>query len=234
MGDLAMSQITPVYACRALCCLCGNVRGFKHVHNRRGDWGDRDWHRELGDLKCAACGKITPHALLSPRNDDENMQRVALGGSEGTCSDDKRQRLWLQYRQGNLPRNPYLRHRWSADDAERAWKAGQIRVTTLCGEVVDLPAQESACIDDIPFGDLIAAQKVRDMEYEDPITGLWWVDMECVDCLRVSNTQRLQRQRECLAMELLELAREAHNMNAATVAEVRERIRSLLTHGRGV
>ncbi|MCV7150219.1 hypothetical protein [Mycolicibacterium pyrenivorans] len=43
--------------------------------------------------------------------------------------------------------------------------------------------------------DLIEPAKVReDQEYEDPDTGLWWIEMDFVDCLRKADDFRHERQ----------------------------------------
>lgn len=46
-----------------------------------------------------------------------------------------------------------------------------------------------------------------DTEFEDPETSLWWVDMSCVDCLRVANDRRRARRRERLEHLLAWFAR---------------------------
>lgn len=47
--------------------------------------------------------------------------------------------------------------------------------------------------------ELIAPGRIDwDTEFEDPKTGLWWVDMDCVDCLRVANAQRWSLRQEKL------------------------------------
>jgi hypothetical protein len=163
---------------QALCCECGQLRMFKQARNHRGWWGQPNWHRSVGDLKCTHCGIVTAHALMLNTNDgeanDDQLQRVALGSFEGLWSDSERARLRRDYRQGNLPRNPYLHHNWFLSDEETARNAGESQVTAMCGLQVDLPANPEDC-----SSDYTEPCEIRDMEYEDPETGLWWVDMDC-------------------------------------------------------
>jgi hypothetical protein len=201
------------------------VRDFKHARNERATYfGFANWHRELGELNCGHCGHSTTHALLEDpghRDIHDEMQRVALGEDIKGWDSAKLRR---QYREGGLPRNPYLSHRWWIADQDKARAAGASQVTALCGELVDLPEPESANV--IPRTDeLTAPSEVRDMDYEDPETGLWWVDMDCVDCLRVSNVKKLARIRNELMHELLHLAARTDELGAAEVAEIRERIK---------
>jgi hypothetical protein len=69
------------------------------------------------------------------------------------------------------------------------------------------------------------------MDYEDTDTGLWWVDLDCVDCLRVSNMKKLARIRNELMRELPHLAARTDDLDASEVAEIRERIK--LSHSDG-
>lgn len=46
--------------------------------------------------------------------------------------------------------------------------------------------------------ELVEPDEFHDVEYEDENTGLWWVDMVCVNCLRVTNEQRQTRRRQHL------------------------------------
>jgi hypothetical protein len=191
-------------AVRALCCECGNSRTCKQPRNKRGSWGHPDWHRDIGDLKCSACDRVTVHALLMSEDYDdpdyeEQMQRVALGAETPKGWHWDEDRLRRTYREGNFPRNPYLRHRWRIVDETRSRESGATTVPTLCGNVVDLPPERECSHAESPT-DLIAPGELRDIqtEYEDPATGLWWIDMDCVDCCRVSNASRLASRRQRL------------------------------------
>lgn len=74
---------------------------------------DNDWHRPTGDLKCAACGKVTRHAL--PLDNDvrdfaERWQRITLGDTPPEWwTQQQIAQMRRNYRRG-LPRNPYLKH----------------------------------------------------------------------------------------------------------------------------
>jgi hypothetical protein len=212
---------------QALCCECGQLRTFKQARNHRGWWAHPDWHRNVGDLKCAHCGKVTTHALMRRANNgDEELQRIALGGADEAWPDERNRRLQQEYRQGNLPRNPYLHHSWFLSDAETARNAGESQVTAMCGEQVDLPPNPTVGSEDCS-SDYAPPHEIPDMEYEDPDTGLWWVDMDCVDCRYVANTQRLRWQQRQLMDELVELAGHTRDLNAAEVAELREHLARL-------
>jgi hypothetical protein len=216
-------EIPPV---RALCCECGNSRTCKEPRNKRGYWGHPDWHREIGDLKCSACDRVTAHALLKDedyghRDYEEQMQQVALGAEIPKGWNWDADRLRRTYREGHLPRNPYLHHRWWTADRTKARAAGESQVTSLCGEVVVLPESDSEIP---PSDDLAAPGEVRDMDYEDTDSRLWWVDMDCVDCLRVSNVKKLARIRNELMRELLHLAARTDDLDASEVTQIPERI----------
>lgn len=192
---------------QALCCICGALRTFKRARNYRGEnyWFARpanlDWERELGDLKCERCGRITTHALLHAQGDwsadhAERLTRIALGSTSDPMNNDTkvRDRIRSVYRQGRKP-NPFLFHRWLKSAENAAREAGQNYVITHCGERHELP-ETSATIsaDEVAVPDPVQ----WDQEYEDPATGLWWLEMDCVDCLRVANERRIARRRELL------------------------------------
>lgn len=196
---------------RALCCECGNLRTCKEPRNQRGYWGRADWQRELGDLKCSECGRVTTHALLkradyAHRDHEEDMQRVALGGEVPPGWHWDAARLRSQYRQGALPRNPKLHHRYWVEDAQRAWDAGNRTVIALCGDTMTLesdPHRWDDTADRTPRYELVGPGAIDwETEFEDPETGMWWVDMDCVNCLRISNDIRRQDRRQALEMLL--------------------------------
>lgn len=196
---------------KALCCICGALRECRRPRNHRAEnyWLsgpiDRDWHRETGDLKCAECGRITTHALIHPEGDKmrdhaEMLQRVATGNSHTRYSDTGLIDMRAKYRQG-FPRNPELNHYRYDSDAQSAWDAGLRTVTALCGEPLTIhrdpsgPASKGANKqrdDDRQ----IRPKAMRDQEYEDETTGLWWQEADCVDCLRVWHLELLRRRRE--------------------------------------
>jgi hypothetical protein len=196
---------------RALCCHCGNLRTFKEARNERGWFGDNAaWHREIADMKCDACRAIMPHALLAQdnaswRDVDEMQQRVALGGDlpKGWHWDVSRIR---EYR-AKLPRNPKLHHFFSVADADEARARGETRIPALCGDIAEIPGEWSrgTCDDDI-----VEPQEVQwDTEFEDPETGLWWLDMDCVNCLSITNARRRCWRHKAVNREINELLKTA-------------------------
>jgi hypothetical protein len=163
-------------------------------------------------LKCSACGEQTRHAVLRPgdapyRDSDEERQRIALGdpdtGRYGHLTDLARIRR--EYREMPFPRNPYLMHRRFTDDAQRAWDDGTKMVTALCGEQLKIErdpreTQKYSTATRRNEDGYLIAEVVSDIEITDHETGLSWIDMDCVDCCRVSNRIHLDRQRQRLEL----------------------------------
>ncbi|WP_158017999.1 hypothetical protein [Mycobacterium basiliense] len=202
---------------QALCCECGNLRTYKVARNRRGYWGGRDWHRDLGDLKCSACRAVTTHALLAdPTDFDERRQLAALGDRTFFSGWDEESFRCnqIQYRKG-LPRNPNLQHSWWVRDADKARAAGQTTVAALCGETIKLPTPERTHTQ--KGGVYEAPRTFSEVEREDPDTGLSWLDLDCVDCLRVWNTAQAKKRRKELFVKIMRLAAEIDTLDAATV-----------------
>ena len=213
---------------QALCCQCGQLRTYKDVWRARHALGDCDpsdrWKRRMvGALKCSHCQAITPHALLADpdryREVDERDQLLAQGDQPRDqyerCID--LERLRHEYRQAQ-PRNPYLKHRYWTNEARAAWQAGRREVIALCGEPISLDRDpDGASSDRASHHELIAPSEIHDQDYEDPDTGLWWVEMDCVDCLRVSNTARLKWRRETLAWRLKRIAYRTDELDDAAV-----------------
>lgn len=196
---------------KALCCICGSVRTCRRARNHREEnyWFSRridlDWHRETGELKCQECGRVTTHALLHPEGDwavdhAEMMQRVATGNTHGHLNEAQLAEVVAKYRQG-LPRNPYLYHRWYVEDAQAAWDTGKRTVKALCGETIKLKRDPSGPSSRCAKGDdgQVKPERVRDQEYEDAATGLWWAEIDCVDCLRTWHLELLRRRRNKLS-----------------------------------
>ncbi|MCX2712040.1 hypothetical protein [Mycolicibacterium sp. J2] len=201
----------------ALCCVCGNLRtvstDYRRVqdpnysyngHNHREGW------RMTQSLKCDACGESTRHAILinedgrygRHRDYDEIRQRYVLGGDwpdERFAPD--RDRMRAEYF-AMFPRNPNLQHGYWLDDADKCRAAGEKTMKGLCGADTDVPATDDSALDSPP-GELHKPAPIDwDTEFEDPETGLWWVEMQCVDCMRVANEWKRQRRRERLQMLL--------------------------------
>ncbi|GLP83585.1 hypothetical protein TUM20984_50050 [Mycobacterium antarcticum] len=75
----------------------------------------------------------------------------------------------------------------------------------LCGDTTTVPRGEWSKRSDKP-GPVASDRIDWDTEFEDPETGGWWVDMDCVNCLRVTNEQRAARERERLEWLLMYFA----------------------------
>lgn len=200
---------------QAMCCICGSLRECRRPRNYRQEnyWlrgpVDLDWHRETGDLKCAECGRVTAHALLHPagfelRDHAEMMQRVATGNSHSHFKNQQQlDEVAAKFRQG-FPRNPELNHFRYDHDAQAAWDAGRRTVKALCGAQMPVhrdPSGPSSSKKARGAQDdrQIKPKLVRDQEYEDTETGLWWSEVDCVDCLRVWHLELLSRRRVVLA-----------------------------------
>lgn len=179
----------------ALCCECGNQRAFKLMRNRV--FADHEtWVRQVGDLKCSACGRVTRHAAVDGSDYHEQFQLRALGFT-GNLPEAEANRVKDEYRQG-LPRNPFLGHIWWIADQKKALKYNT-RLRVHCGDLIDPPPISGASLSDTA---LRKPKPVRerdfDTEFEDPNTGLFWRDVDCVNCIRVSNALRLERRRKHL------------------------------------
>lgn len=187
---------------QALCCECGHARTFKQARNYVAERSDlQTWHRMTGDLKCDACGCTTRHALLRSgehRDAAEDYQRMALGGQPTDRLEDV-DRARREYRRG-LPRNPRLHHWYWVREAQAAWDGGERTVAALCGDTMTLHRDPRTTRGgkNVPMTHLVEPGEVRDMDYEDPETGMWWVDMDCVNCLRIANESRRKWRREHL------------------------------------
>lgn len=167
------------------------------------------WTRDIGELKCTPCGRVTRHAAVNGNDHDEVTQSVALGlKREGWGNEGLRDR----WRQG-LPRNPHLYHLFWSEDWTKAVEHRTL-LTAFCGDRIK-PPQASVNVSDVRDlnqGKPLAAP--GDTEVEDPETGLVWVQQDCVNCLRVWNEIRLHRRRQRLqklmTVALAELVSENH------------------------
>ncbi|MEW5810874.1 MAG: hypothetical protein AB1925_15630 [Actinomycetota bacterium] len=211
---------------QALCCSCGQLRTCKVARNTSRDFSDvAQWKsRWVGELKCSHCAAVTPHALLLPeqnRHWDEREQQLALGAQPRTEMERMLdlERLRGAYRRA-FPRNPNLVHRRWDTDAIRAWDDGTRRVIALCGEPIEVKSDPRQAAKyrttENELDGYLIAREFGDTEYEDPKTGLWWLDMDCVDCVRASNEHRALIRR----LDLEEwLAWFARNPDALTQSE---------------
>ena len=188
----------------ALCCTCGNVRTVNSDYHRYQDpnhadgaRGKAEGWRKTQSLKCDPCGGRTRHAILNQpdarwRDSDERNQRIALGGTDPdfSWSDHHLNRMREEYF-AKFPRNPKLSHRYWIKDAKKHRKRGDTTMKALCGADMDVPPKSSKKSKDRTEYELQKPRRIDwDTEFEDTETGLWWVDMECVDCLRLANDHR--------------------------------------------
>lgn len=210
----------------ALCCECGQVRTVSDHHRKRDDpnagWGSlgasKGW-QHTQSLKCEVCGGQTRHAVLRPadcsyRDSDEHWQGIALGDPDtsryGHLTDLERVRR--EYREKSpFPRNPNLRHRYYVAAATKAWDEGHGKVIALCGEPDTIETDprtwgEPSKKNRAKYNGYVVAEQLSDIEYSDLETGLEWLDMDCVDCCRVSNRIRRENQRTRLHYLLARLA----------------------------
>lgn len=212
---------------QALCCVCAQLRTYKRARNQRGYWGDRNWHRSIGDLKCTACGAITTHALLNDRTDwDEKLQLLALGiTNDQSWSPEHMKSVQAKYRQSNYPRNPFVTHEWWTTDEDEARLAGKKWFTAMCGEAVEVPESRS---DGVPLADFQAPTQVTDpqrTEHEnlDAESGLWWTqDGTCVNCLRVRHNWLLDQRRKDLALRLIKIAGCINDVDSKMIQDLDE------------
>lgn len=208
----------------ALCCACGTVRTVSSDHRRPNDpehasseRGKAEGWRKTQSLKCDTCGNSTRHALLQPaaaphRDWEEDRQRVILGGRDGAkyplVGEHLKQMRDEYFAQ--FPRNPKLSHRFWTGEADELREQGETHMQALCGATAPIPRSFTKSSRDP--GALHEPDRIDwDTEFEDPETGMWWVDMSCVDCLRVSNElereNRRVRAQELINWYFMQLAR---------------------------
>lgn len=224
---VAMTRTDPprtVTRVKALCCTCGEQRTVSDVYRRSNDPnyhhgpdGTAAGWRLTQSLQCVNCGERTRHAVLQPEdrpnNYDERVQRYVLGGEwQGQYPPD-RQRLRDEYF-ALFPRNPNLKHRFVIKTATEAFDEGG-QATALCGVAETISTDprnwgkyksKKTKRREEARGGFVVAEQLGDTEYEDPETGLWWLDMDCVDCCRVSNELLMAKYRKRLDWFLLKFA----------------------------
>lgn len=217
---------------QAICCECGNTRTCERPRNYRMEnyWFNypinNDWAREVGDLKCSACGRITQHALLQPdncyRDHAEVLQQLALGfNNSGHFSEERLADIRQKYRQA-FPRNPFTRHKWwkSVEDDARA--AGRTEFPAMCGEMLEVPEER------YPGGDvteLKAPSQINDpdeLDFEclDVETGMYWDVGDCVNCLAYRNAWLVNKRRDELRELFIKFATLTQNLDAAQVEKI--------------
>jgi hypothetical protein len=214
----------------ALCCVCGKSRTVSSDYRRSrdpnddySDDGKKEGWRRTNTLKCDACGGRTRHAILSGdvdyRDSDERYQRYTLGGEwEGNPQyAPDRDRLREEYF-AQFPRNPKLHHWVNMAAAEEARERGETHMPALCGDTTTVPREWSKRSK--KAGPVAPNRIDWDTEFEDPETGKWWVDMDCVNCLRVTNEQRAAREREQLEWLLMYVAARPELIPDADVTDI--------------
>lgn len=220
--DMQAVKVAASVRRKALCCVCGNLRTVSPDYHRSNDpnygYGDQaraEGWRHTQTLKCDACQDRTRHALLRPTHVgdpdyDEKCQRYILGGEWHDQYAPDREQLRAEYF-AQFARNPYLTHRRYTAEAQKAWDDGTKWVTALCGAQIEVkvdPRQAAKYSEpEHRINGYLVAEQLSDIEYEDPETGLWWLDMDCVDCIRVSNELRRTRRRKLLESWLAWFAR---------------------------
>ena len=232
---------------KALCCVCGEQRTVSSDYSHRNTdpnyhWGDRgkaEGWRQTATLKCVECGERTRHAVLADeavrsRDWDEVYQRYTLGGEWVAKYEPDRESLRREYF-ALFPRNPNLTHRFYIEDATKAWDAGEQTTTALCGatDTIDTdprtwgkPSKKKARQQELYDG-FVVAEQISDIEYTDVDTGLEWIDMDCVDCCRVSNDLRRRKQRDRLRFLLVDLAARSHLIRDADVGDLLQALEGL-------
>ncbi|MDO0977189.1 zinc finger domain-containing protein [Mycolicibacterium frederiksbergense] len=237
----------PAAQTNALCCVCGNLRTvssdfsrYQDPNNANSSRGKTEGWRKTESLKCDACGERTRHALLHPadarfKDWDEQQQLIALGDPdtrEYPMGEQNIERLRREYRE-MFPRNPYLRHRRWTEDAKKAWAEGHKQVTALCGEKITVKSDPNRPSTKVEEPGRLVADQLSDTEYEDPDTGLWWIDMACVDCCRVSNNLHWAAQRKRLEWFLAKFACSPELVPESAVGELLEYLEEAFEQGNG-
>jgi hypothetical protein len=131
-----------------------------------------------------------------------------------------RERLRERYFR-QFPRNPNLLHWYSLAEAAAARSAGQSTMRAKCGDTMPVPPEHCDGKGRAAEPGLVKPKKVRDQEYEDAETGLWWVDMDCVNCLKLVNAGRVERSRANLEKLIRWYFVRSDLLNPAEVDELR-------------
>lgn len=237
-----VSAFEPSPPLPALCCDCGHVRRVHIDYHRRDDpnySGPSDFThphgwRETLTLKCDACRSLTRHARLQVNHDDlaAVKQEIALGGQiRPGWSASTQDRIKIEYRQMPFPRNPKLHHWHYVKEVEEALARGDTHMAAVCGDQTPTPRGNWRESDLKKTYDPVRPDRTDwATEFEDHDTGMWWVDMDCVNCLRVINDQRLAVRRDYLNRILRWLAVNPDAIPDAHVAETIEHLDRLRTH----
>lgn len=103
-------------------------------------------------------------------------------------------------------------------EAEAARSRGESHMTALCGDVDTIPTSWSERSSNT--GPVAPDRIDWDTEFEDPETGEWWIDMDCVNCLSVTNQRRLLARRDYLDRLLMWFAARPENIGDGQMEEV--------------
>lgn len=210
---------------QALCCTCGNLRTCRRPRNHRREnrWllgpVDRDWAREVGDLKCDVCERATTHAIITGDNHAEKIREAATGWQFKCLTPKDHQRIQERWRQSR-PENPYIRHMWWISAEKKAREAGETHFQAICKATIPVLDQSPEALNSWSRDELAAPSRFHDVDREDPATGLYWFDVDCVDCLSRSNAIALEYQRRELAEKLKSLVDKIAALDARTVGEL--------------
>ena len=172
----------------AICTVCAQTRQAKRPRNR-------DWSTQTGDLKCAACGTVTRHALVHGSSHDEHTWALAYGMPDDYGNVHSTE--FMDRARAGMKRNPQLSHIWYSSVEEKAIAAGAPMMRTLCGELVPTPANadETNSVPKTPLDPIAYGQSRHRREFDSD----GWRIMECVNCLRVHNHGEAVRRRKQLA-----------------------------------
>lgn len=216
---------------QAICCVCGNLRKCRRPRNYRPEniWLcgplDRDWHREVGDLKCDECGRITTHAILLPadstyRDHAESIHKIATGWTRDSLTAKDCQRIRSVWRQG-VPQNPNKRHLWWSAEVDEAQKSGRSMMLAICRAEIPVPAPESQDDEYNTYKEeLVAPYLFSEVDLEDPVTGQWWYEIDCTDCLYLANAYILDDQRRKLKAKMQEIVDKIDVLGPRVVADL--------------
>ncbi|MHC9292495.1 hypothetical protein ACRCUN_08490 [Mycobacterium sp. LTG2003] len=169
---------------------------------------------------------------MRPANDTfrdhaEKLREFATGRTRDGLSSEARKRIQERWRQ-HRTENPYLHHLWWISDEEKARAAGRTHFQAICKAMIRVPEQLPKVRGTIcDENDMVAPTWFHDVDREDPDTGLYWFDVDCVDCLSRANAIALQWQREELAEKLQAIVEKVSTLDARTVISLLSQFQEL-------
>lgn len=127
-----------------------------------------------------------------------------------------------------FPRNPKLKHWYLPDSAKEAHERGDTHMTAMCGDTMEVPSNYKSRSKRADTDGLVSPKRVDwDTEFEDPDTGMWWVDMDCPNCLRLVNEDRVESERERLEYLLAWFAKHPEKIADNDMWELSEHLERL-------